>query len=103
MSYKEDEGQIDVLRQHNRALRSVNRQLRRLLKRTQENADNVFLEVCNTTTEAEAALEEIRTFGKLGCGPGDYDYVVERVLDAFEFQDALEKSSHRLETCDDDF
>lgn len=102
--YNEEDEQVQVIRQHNRALRGVNRQLRRLLKRTQENADYVFNELCNTESEAEKVLEEIRTLCGLGkslgnyldnsleCDPDDYESVIEAVTN-------LVKPTHNIPVC----
>lgn len=104
MAYEYDE-QNAVLRQHNRALRSVNRQLRRLVKKSQDTADATFLELCasevldtDPQASAEAALEKLRTLGGIDCGPEDYSLVVERCLEALNFSN---KASHKPESCTD--
>jgi len=80
---EENDEHIRVLRHHNRAQRSVNRQLRRALKRHQENADNMFLDICEVRTEAELALEKLWTLGKFNCDPSDYESIIDICLDAY--------------------
>ena len=80
---EENDEHISVLRHHNRAQRSVNRQLRRALKRHQDNADAVFLDICETQTEAELAMEKLWTLGKLNCDPSDYESIIDILLDAY--------------------
>ena len=72
-----------VLRRQNRALRIVQRQLRRALKNMIEYSDNLFLELCDTDKEAERAMEKLWTLGGLSdkCGPRNYDKIVELLLE----------------------
>jgi hypothetical protein len=77
----EDE-RLAVVQRHNRALRSVHRQLRRALKYVTEYNDNLFLELCNGNPEAGLAMEKLWALGGMQeiCGPQDYDKIVEVCL-----------------------
>jgi len=44
----EDQEVIAVIRRQNRALRKVNKVLRKALKANQEYSDELFVELCNT-------------------------------------------------------
>jgi len=82
MAWDEETEEVEVLRHHNRAQRSVNKQLRRAIKHFQNHTDELFLELCDSGTEAQLAMEKIRTFGGLECGPNDYSYVVDKCIEA---------------------
>jgi len=79
---------VEVLRHQRRAQRSVNKYLRRAMKFFQKHNDELFLELCNTDctdfTDQEAvnAMEKLWTLGEFSCGPRDYNFVVERCLEA---------------------
>jgi hypothetical protein len=76
-----NEEELAVVRQHNRALRTVHRQLRRALKYFTEYNDELFLELCNSNKEAELAFEKLWTLGGITeCGPQDYNKIVEICL-----------------------
>lgn len=53
----EDMEQIELLRKHNRALRKINSLLRKALQESREYSDNLFLELCNTTSEKQETFE----------------------------------------------
>lgn len=71
-----------VLRLHNRALRTVTRQLRRKVDRIEKNADEVFLELCKSDLPAVYAMGELWGSGNFDCGPQDYEWIVKRCLEA---------------------
>jgi hypothetical protein len=77
-----DNEQLEVIRQHNKALRKVHKTLRRALKFAVEYNDNLFLELCNSDKEAELAMEELWARGNFKCGPRDYRDIVEACLTA---------------------
>lgn len=74
----------DVLRRHNRALRAVNKRLRSVIQRLRESKDAMVIALCETQTESEFALEEIRTLGGINCGPGDADTIVAESIKALQ-------------------
>jgi regulator of sirC expression with transglutaminase-like and TPR domain len=76
----QDEELRDVTRAHNKALRLVNRQLRRAQERAKQEADEVVAALFDAPSEAEIAMRRI--WDELGftCRPDDYDKVVEYVL-----------------------
>ena len=76
-----EDSYIEVVRHHNRVLRKVHKTLRNALKLQQDKADSNFIEICETKTEAELALEKLWTLGEFECGPLDYEYIVERCLE----------------------
>ena len=91
-----------IIRRTNKALRTVNKQLRNALKKSREHADEIFLHLCETpaseeiekSIDAETAMEKLRTFGGFQCGPRNYDFIVEMCLRALEDSETL---SHRPE------
>ena len=93
MTWQEDEEEVEVLRHHNRAQRSVNKQLRRAVKHFQNHTDELFLELCDSDTESQLALEKIRTFGGLECGPSDYSYIVDSSVRALQELSAINQQS----------
>ena len=78
----DDEGESQVLRRQNRALRSVNKQLRRTQQKAQHKMDELFMHMCETPTDAEQALQRLWEEASLEyvCGPEDYGTIVETVL-----------------------
>ena len=90
---KEEAEEVEVLRHHNRAQRSVNRHLRRAVKHFQNHTDELFLELCDSDTEAQIALEKIRTFGGLECDSGDYSFIVDSSVRALQELSAIDQSS----------
>lgn len=95
-AYDIEEEEVFVLRHNNKAQRSVNRQLRRAIKHFQNHTDELFLELCDTDKEAEVAMEKLWTLGGFNCGPRDYDYMIDRCVDAVS---AL-AASNALDRCD---
>jgi hypothetical protein len=81
--HEQDEDR-SVIRQQNRAMRSINRSLRAQVRRLQEQADNVFQAICETETEAERAFSALWRTGYFNCDPKDYDYMVEKATAAFD-------------------
>ena len=79
----EDLQEVEVLRHHNRALRRVHKKLRSAQKIDREYSDMLFMELCNTSTAAQAAMEKLWTLGGVSdeCGPQDYDKIVELLLE----------------------
>jgi hypothetical protein len=74
-----------VLRRYNKALRTVNRKLRRSVLTLQDGKDEVFLALCATDKTAESAFGELWARGDFtNCGPQDYDVIVECCIAAFE-------------------
>lgn len=78
----DDEGESQVLRRQNRALRGVNKQLRKAQKRAQHKMDELFMHMCETPTDAEQSLQRLWEEAGLDdvCGPEDYGAIVETVL-----------------------
>jgi len=89
----EEVEEVFILRRHNRALRSVNKSLRKLRNHSQEHTDEIFLALCDSDKEAELAMEKLRTLGEFDCDPGDYDFVVAGCLDALGKTQAIDQSS----------
>lgn len=71
-----------VTRSLNRALRLVNRRLRRNVEHLKESTDEVFLALCNTDVEAGNAMGELWGSAAFDCGPQDYDFMVTRSIEA---------------------
>jgi hypothetical protein len=75
-----------ITRVHNRALRRVNKLLRRSVDDLKEHADDVFATLCATeqSNQAEMAFRELWERGGFQppIGPQDYEAVVERCLAA---------------------
>lgn len=86
----EEEEQIQVIRKNNRALRKVHKHLRRALKFSREYNDNLFLELCESDSLAQEALDRIRIEGNIDCDSDDYEYII------FECLKALQESRARL-------
>jgi hypothetical protein len=85
MAEMEDD-QLSVVRHHNRVLRTVHKTLRNALKLQQEKADSNFIEICETKTEAELAIEELWMRGELDCSPQDYQTIIELAVAALQQQ-----------------
>lgn len=60
----------------------VNRALRRQLRDMHIRADSLFVALCGTNPAAEKAFGELWGSGEFDCGPQDYDFIVERCLEA---------------------
>ena len=84
-----EDSYIEVVRHHNRVLRKVHKTLRNALKLQQEKADSNFIEICETKTEAELALEKLWAFGGF-FGPLDLEILVDSYLEAMEVYKASE-------------
>lgn len=71
-----------VTRLQNRALRTVNRYLRRRQEQVQAQTDEVVAALFDTApTEAELALRKIwEETGIDACGPDDYEFIAEVVI-----------------------
>ena len=80
--HEQDEDR-SVTRLQNRALRTTTRKLRRVVRHLQEKADEIFMAVCTTVTEPERAFGELWGSANFDCGPEDYDYMVEKSIEAF--------------------
>jgi hypothetical protein len=80
----QDEELRDVTRAHNKALRLVNRQLRRAQERAKQEADEVVAALFDAPSEAEIAMRRI--WEKTGLGenhdirPDDYDGIADYVI-----------------------
>ena len=83
-TYDEELEEVFVLRHNNRAQRSVNKALRRALKRYQIQNDELFLELCNTDQSAESALERIWSEAKLDCEIKDYETIASKCINALK-------------------
>lgn len=73
-----------VIRQQNRAMRSITRSLRSQVRRLQEHSDAMFLAICDTQTEAERAFGELWRTGLYDCAPNDYDFMVQETIKSFD-------------------
>lgn len=71
-----DDEHISVVQRHNRAVRMVNRNLRRILSRLQNETDYKVAVLMDTSSQAEEALEKIRVLGGIDCSPDDYDTII---------------------------
>lgn len=69
-----------------------NRALRRDLLSLHKQTDTIFQALCNTDG-ATTAMDELWGSGYFDCGPQDYDYIVERCLEAL-----FEYNEHRTES-----
>ena len=79
----------DVTRLHNRALRTVNRALRRQAERAKQQTDEVVAALFDAPVpegKAEAALRRIweRTGGILLCSPDDYEAIADSVIARYD-------------------
>jgi hypothetical protein len=73
---------LEVVQRHNRAVRGVIRQLRRRLSRIQNETDEKIALLFESSSQAEIALEEIRTLGGIDCDPDNYGKIVAVCLTA---------------------
>jgi hypothetical protein len=89
-----EEEHVNVLQRHNKALRTVHKQLRRAILYLTEYNDNLFLELCNINPEAGAAMEKLWTLGGVSdkCGPQDYDKIVELLLEKLNVTNPIDQS-----------
>jgi hypothetical protein len=73
-----------VTQVHNRALRRVNKLLRRKETDLREHADEMFTALCETNVAAEQAFRELWERGGFQppIGPQDYEAIVKRCLTA---------------------
>lgn len=71
-----------VTRLQNRALRTVNRLLRRRQEQIQKQTDDVVAALFEAPNEAELALREIWERAGLSCSPDDYLQIAEDVIKA---------------------
>lgn len=90
---QEQEEDRSVIRQQNRALRSITRKLRAEVRRLQEKADETFRTICETQTEAEKAFGELWGSANFDCGPEDYEFMVKETISAFERLKKLEAAN----------
>ena len=78
MAFEQDlDLEVGVTRLLNRALRTVNRNLRKKVTSLEEKSDQEFLAVCETETLAEQAMRKLWEKAGLSCSPQDYDTIVE--------------------------
>lgn len=89
-----------VLRLQNRALRTVNRNLRANVRDLTYRQEATFALLCETETEAERALRELWEGGGFECGPQDYQEIVGLCLAALRYI-AIPHEPHRAKTKDD--
>jgi hypothetical protein len=82
MLYDEDMERSEVLQRLNRAVRRRNTQLRTALTHTRTYTDSVIADLFDAPSDAQNALEKIRTLGKLECGPDDYETIVAACVEA---------------------
>jgi hypothetical protein len=59
-----------------------NRALRREISVVRHSADNTFLALCVNDSPATEALGKLWASGEFDCGPEDYEFIVERCLEA---------------------
>ena len=78
-----EDSYIEVVRHHNLVLRKVHKTLRNALKLQQEKADSNFIEICETKTEEQLAVEKLWTFGGFN-GPLDLDVLVDTCLELLQ-------------------
>jgi hypothetical protein len=78
----EEEEILDIVRLHNKTLRTVNKQARKRAQQLQEDSDRLFTELCSD--EATLAMEKLVTFGGFEPGPENYDHVVESYIGAMK-------------------
>lgn len=82
MAEVEDYLHLSIVQRTNRALRKINRTLRRQLSTARQNGDEMFLELCNTDIAASAAMRELWEKAGFECSPEDYDYIVDVAIRA---------------------
>lgn len=84
--FNDDNEQELVIRHHNRALRRVNKALRKSQVVTQEYNDALFVELCNTESNHNAELALRRLWEEGGfqppCSSEDYETIVDTCLRA---------------------
>ena len=71
-----------VIRKHNRILRRITKILRLRVRHGDERADEIFTALCGTNPAAEQAMGELWGSGEFDCGPQDYEYMIERSVEA---------------------
>ena len=78
-AYLEVPEEQSVVRLHNRALRSVNRGLRRQVERLKTHSDDLFIALCDTDVAAVQAMRRLWEEGGFQppCGPEDYQEIVD--------------------------
>ena len=77
----------DVTRLHNRALRTVNRRLRRQAEQAKQETDEIVAALFDAPAPTNAAEEALRRIwekldGKILCGPDDYEAIANTVIQA---------------------
>ena len=75
-------------RQQNRALRIVNRNLRRREEALVAQRDATVEALLETPNEAEEAFGELWGSALFDCGPQDYEYMIVEIKKAFAFVEA---------------
>lgn len=58
MAPEEQEELLEVVRGQNRALRSINRSLRKRVVRMEEHGDRIFLALCGSNTIEEGLVDQ---------------------------------------------
>lgn len=76
--------QTEIVQRHNRAVRNVNRQLRRSIARIMYETDEKVALLMDGASRAEEALETIRALGGIDCDPSDFDSIVKSCLQALK-------------------
>lgn len=72
----EDDSIRDVVRLHNRALRTLNKNIRRKLEQVRKETDETVAALFEAPSEAESALAAIHNRLQLDCDPLDYEAIV---------------------------
>ncbi len=81
--FEKDEEIRDATRRHNRALRTLNKSVRKKLDRVQREADETIAALFDAPSEAEFAFNEL--YQKLDIhhiSPTDYNGIVDYILNA---------------------
>lgn len=84
-------------RHHNRALRTVNRNLRRKVERSGATADELFTAICEVDVQAQNAFGELWGSALFDCGPQDYEYMVAEIKKAFATLEAQRAETQPVE------
>jgi hypothetical protein len=85
---KNNEEVRSVTRVQNRALRTVNRNLRRREQLLVAQRDATVEALLETPSPAEDAFGELWGMAVFDCGPEDYDYMVAEIKSALQYRDS---------------
>jgi hypothetical protein len=80
----EEEEILDIVRLHNKTLRTVNKKARKRVQQLQADSDRLFTELCTTNDSAVLAMEKLAEFGGFEVCPENYDHVVESYITAMK-------------------